>query len=93
MKPDWNGLEFVLAHMGEAIKARQRRKYVNWVLVTRLGAADWPTKRRTAELLLERMNPPLAQNGPPPAPAVRSVHVNAHARWVTRRRLAYYGPA
>jgi len=52
-----DGLQLVVTHMAEAIKAGERGKYTQWVLESRLIPLDWETKFQITQLLLNRLRP------------------------------------
>jgi len=51
--PDQPGVELVVATLAEALKARERQRYVAWVGARHIGLADWSTRRAMAAILLE----------------------------------------
>jgi len=52
--PNQNGLEPVLAQLGEIITARARLKHVTWVYSSCIDPSNWPIKCLIAEILHER---------------------------------------
>jgi hypothetical protein len=52
--PQHNGVDVVLFHMAEAIKANERQSYVKWVFATRLGTCDWATRVEVVRAILDR---------------------------------------
>ena len=48
------GLRTVFLSLSAIMKATQRRRYVRWVLATRIGCLDWPARRDLAEVILGR---------------------------------------
>ncbi|MBW1786729.1 MAG: hypothetical protein JRK53_08965 [Deltaproteobacteria bacterium] len=51
---DMEGLEHVLSHLAETIKAAERRKYAEWVFVQKIGPLDWEDRCRLVSTYLER---------------------------------------
>ena len=52
--PKQPGTSLVLQRMVDLIKARQRQKYINWVVSRHIDPADWHLKCSIAELLIKR---------------------------------------
>lgn len=55
--PDRGGMESVLFALAEIIKDIHRRQYFRWVLARHIDAADWPTRKAMAAVLLDRCRP------------------------------------
>lgn len=55
--PPHNGIEFVLARMGEIIHEQRQRIYKRWVFSTCIESLSWSDRCRAAELLLRRLRP------------------------------------
>lgn len=64
--PSLPGMEVLYRRLGERLKERLQRTYVDWVFARHLDPADWETNRAVAEWLLERLRPDM----PPEAPTM-----------------------
>ena len=53
--PSQAGIQAVVATLAEALKERERRAYVRWVMALHIDAADWNTRCAMAAVLLERL--------------------------------------
>lgn len=51
---DVEGIEPVLSHLTETIKAVERRKYVQWVFAQEIGPLDWEDRCRIVSAYLDR---------------------------------------
>ena len=57
MNPQTDGIRWVLAHLADIIKEKERGKYTSWVFATTLGSLDWSAKCRLAQVLLDQLSP------------------------------------
>jgi len=53
--PSQAGLPAVVATLAEALKERERRAHVRWVVALHIDAADWHTRCAMAAVLVERL--------------------------------------
>ena len=53
--PSQAGLPAIVATLAEALKERERRAHVRWVVALHIDAADWHTRCAMAAVLVERL--------------------------------------
>lgn len=66
--PMQSGIRLVLARLADALKARERMRYLRWVARRHIDPADWQTKCAMAKILLLRCRrwlPAELRNGSP----------------------------